>query len=273
MLVGLLSPTAGEATVAGVAVAGAPLHVKRRIGYMAQTFSLYPDLTVSENIQLYAGVYGLSGRETRRRRAWVSELAGLAGLQDELPKSLPMGTRQRLSLGCALVHQPQVLFLDEPTSGVDPLGRRQFWEIIVRIARLHRVAVLVTTHYMSEAEHCDRLALMHQGRIIASGSPLQMRRGIERDVGAPLLISAPQPLSALHALREAGFRGATLQGRRVRLLSPKAEEDEQRIRQLLADRGVQDASIERAAVTMQDVFVCRVLSHEQADRPREDRQE
>jgi ABC-2 type transport system ATP-binding protein len=238
------------------------LQVKQRIGYMAQSFSLYPDLTVSENIELYAGVYGLSGRQSRRRRAWVSQLASLTDLERRLPKSLPMGMRQRLALGCALVHQPDVLFLDEPTSGVDPLGRRQFWEIIVRVARDHRVAILVTTHYMSEAERCDRLALMYGGQIIASGAPRAMQREVAEQAGRPLLVDSDEPLAALQTLRDAGYDGATLQGRRVRLLSPDLEGDEQHIRQILGDANIQAAALERDAMTMQDVFVQRVLARQ-----------
>ncbi len=197
MLTGLLTPTGGTGSVAGADIHGVPLDVKQRIGYMAQTFSLYPDLKVRENIELYANVYRVPRAELRQRCRWVVQLAGLAGLEHKRTDALPMGARQRMALGCALVHRPQVVFLDEPTSGVDPLGRRQFWEILVRLARQWRVAILVTTHYMAEAEHCDQLGLMHQGALVALGSPDQLRHEMERNVGTPLLVETGDPLRAL----------------------------------------------------------------------------
>jgi ABC-2 type transport system ATP-binding protein len=138
---------------------------------MSQAFSLYHDLSVMENIRLYAGIYGLDAVRRPHRTDWVIGMAGLAGFENDAAGRLPMGLRQRLALGCALVHEPQVLFLDEPTSGVDPIGRRMFWDILFHLSRREGVAILVTTHYMSEAEHCDHLALMYAGRVVADASP------------------------------------------------------------------------------------------------------
>jgi ABC-type multidrug transport system ATPase subunit len=171
MLTGILKPSSGEGRVAGADMRSAGLAIKERIGYMSQAFSLYHDLSVIENIRLYAGIYGLDGRQAQRRSDWVIGMAGLAGFENDAAGRLPMGLRQRLALGCALVHEPRVLFLDEPTSGVDPIGRRMFWDILFHLSRREGVAILVTTHYMSEAEHCDHLALMYAGRVVADASP------------------------------------------------------------------------------------------------------
>ena len=268
MLTGLLPPTAGVGVVAGADMASAADSIKQRIGYMSQVFSLYLDLTVVENITLYAGVYGLSRRESRERLRWVIEMAGLAGCEHRRTKGLPMGLRQRLALGCALVHHPRVLFLDEPTSGVDPLGRRRFWETLVQLSREQGVAILVTTHYMSEAEHCDKLALMHAGRIAAAGSPAEMRLGLEREAGRPLVIETDRPLTALGAVRGAGFPSAALFGRHIHLLSRNGGGDTDHIRHTLIDADVQVLSIERRPLTMEDVFVHHVLALEGQERER-----
>ena len=173
---GLIGPDGAGKSSLMKAIAGADMRrasqaIKERIGYMSQAFSLYRDMTVMENIRLYAQIYAVPRAQFKARIDWVIDMAGLRGVEDRLAGSLPMGIRQRLALGCALVHRPGVLFLDEPTSGVDPIGRRRFWEILVRLARSDGVAILVTTHYMSEAEHCDHLALMYAGRMIADASP------------------------------------------------------------------------------------------------------
>ncbi|HSJ25259.1 MAG TPA: ABC transporter ATP-binding protein [Longimicrobiales bacterium] len=174
MLTGLLPPTSGRALVAGHDVSRHAAALRRAIGYMSQSFSLYGDLTVSENIELFAGLYGVRGDRYRSRREWVMEMAGLAGRERDLAGALPLGYKQRLALGCAVLHQPEVLFLDEPTSGVDPLARRSFWDIIADLAG-SGTTVLVSTHYMEEAEYCDRVILMNRGRIIADDTPAGLR--------------------------------------------------------------------------------------------------
>ena len=169
MLCGLLTPTSGRASVDGLDVGREPERVKRRIGYMSQRVSLYELLTVDQNIRFYAGLYGLSGARFEARRKFALEVGGLAGREHERAGSLSGGWRQRLALGCALLHEPPILFLDEPTGGVDPVSRREFWRLIDDLSRAG-TTVLVTTHYLDEAERCDRVAIMHGGRLAALGT-------------------------------------------------------------------------------------------------------
>ncbi|MBV6522478.1 MAG: Ribosome-associated ATPase [Gemmatimonadaceae bacterium] len=175
MLIGLLQPTAGEAWVAGYAVGKESELIKRRIGYMSQRFSLYDDLTVSENITLYGGIYGLGSTEIEDRRRQLVARLGLEGREGALVRSLPLGWKQQLAFSVALIHRPSVVFLDEPTGGVDPITRRKFWELIYETAAAG-TAVLVTTHYLDEAEYCDRLTIMVDGRIAAYGTPTDVKR-------------------------------------------------------------------------------------------------
>lgn len=266
MLTGIIRPTAGAGRVAGADMRVAAQAIKERIGYMSQAFSLYMDLTVIENIKLYAGIYGLSAKETKVRTEWVMGMAGLGGHETDSTASLPMGMRQRLALGCALVHRPQVLFLDEPTSGVDPIGRRQFWNILFSLSREEGVAILVTTHYMSEAEHCDHLALMYAGRIVADASPEEMKRDVESEAGRLLEITTDSPHAAVKSLTEAGFDAPALFGKRVHLLSKKTDEDLERIPQLLSAAGLQNTTAILRPLSMEDVFVYRVTSLEARER-------
>jgi ABC-2 type transport system ATP-binding protein len=264
MLTGILRPTAGEGQVAGVDMRRAGRAIKEKIGYMSQAFSLYTDLTVVENIHLYAGIYGLDRRMTTERTEWVLDMAELQEHQNRLSGSLPMGIRQRLALGCALVHQPKVLFLDEPTSGVDPLGRRRLWETFYRLAREQSVAVLVTTHYMSEAEHCDHLALMFAGRIVADATPAAMKAEVEQEAGELLEIDTDNPLAALQALQQSGHREAALYGKRIHLLTRNVSEMHDQLAMLFQKEGIKLLSVGRKTLSMEDVFVYRVLSLEQA---------
>ena len=197
MLCGLLRPTAGTATVGGIDVNRDPEGVKRRIGYMSQRFSLYEQLTVDENITFFGGVYGLAGGRFAARRDFVLDMAGLRGREATLTRELSAGWRQRLALGCAILHEPPIVFLDEPTGGVDPLSRRRFWRLIDELA--HRgVAVLVTTHYLDEAEHCDRLAIIEAGRLAALGTVPELKSAF-RD--RPILeIRAARPVEAMRTL-------------------------------------------------------------------------
>jgi ABC-2 type transport system ATP-binding protein len=176
-----------------------------------------------------------------------------------------MGIRQRLALACALVHGPRVLFLDEPTSGVDPIGRRRFWEILVHLARIEQVAILITTHYMSEAEHCDHLALMHAGRIIADDTPAALKAALQQEAGQVLDIGAEPVLPALEALEQAGFSDAALFGERIHLLARDITAAEARIRTLFAERGIQLRDIAPRTPTLEDVFVHRILQQEQQE--------
>ncbi len=267
MLVGLLPPTGGTGYVAGRRMLHASRAIKERIGYMSQVFSLYADLTVVENIRLYAGIYGLDRREARTRTEWILEMGELAGHEDQQTGDLPVGVRQRLALGCALVHSPRILFLDEPTSGVDPIGRRRFWDILFRLSRHELVTILITTHYMSEAEHCDHLALMYAGKIVADASPGEMKRRLEAEAGQLLEVSTDNPFEAMGFLQEAGFEGVSLHGRQIHLLAPGRRAAEERIGEALAGKGIRLLSIAEQALSMEDVFVYRVLALEKAGRP------
>jgi ABC-2 type transport system ATP-binding protein len=197
MLCGLLRPTSGTALVGGIDVAQDPEGVKRRIGYMSQRFSLYEKLTVDQNIAFFAGVYGLTGQRLRERRDFVLDMAGLRGRERVLTGELSGGWRQRLALGCAVLHQPPIVFLDEPTGGVDPLSRRRFWRLIDELAA-GGVSVLVTTHYLDEAEHCHRIAIIQAGRLAALGTVAELKRVFE---SRPILeVRAADPVGAMRAL-------------------------------------------------------------------------
>jgi ABC-2 type transport system ATP-binding protein len=174
MLCGLLEPTSGTAKVAGFDINTDTDNVKQRIGYMSQRFSLYDDLTVEENIRFFGGVYGLSAGEIDERKDWIVEMAGLQGREASLTQTLSGGWKQRLALGCAILHRPEIVFLDEPTGGVDPVSRRNFWELINRLSE-EGVTVLVTTHYLDEAEYCNTIILINAGKLIARGSPKELK--------------------------------------------------------------------------------------------------
>ncbi len=265
MLTGILRPSEGRGWVAGADMRSAGRQIRERIGYMSQAFSLYLDLTVMENIKLYAGIYAVPYDKMAERMAWVLDMAGLHPFAGALAASLPMGLRQRLALGCALLHRPQVLFLDEPTSGVDPVGRRAFWDILFRLSRQDNVTILVTTHYMSEAEHCDHIALMYAGRVVADASPEQLKAGVERDGGKlyELATTAPQPL--LDMLHAEQFGQAALFGARIHVLLPDPEPDLARLARLLEQHGLSVDAITPRRLSMEDVFVHLVTALEAQD--------
>lgn len=265
MLTGILPPSGGEGNVGGIDMRRAGRAIKQRIGYVSQAFSLYTDLTVVENVRLFAGIYGLNRRETEDRLAWTIDSGGLGGYENETAGSLPMGLRQRLALGCALVHRPQVLFLDEPTSGVDPVGRRRFWEILFQLSRVEGVAILITTHYMTEAEHCDRLALMYSGRIVADAAPAELKRRVAEEAGSLLEISASPVLPALALLRRAGLADAALFGEHIHLLASDPDSAAPRLRQLLTAAGMSVARIAPRPLSMEDVFVHYVTRLERGE--------
>jgi ABC-2 type transport system ATP-binding protein len=267
MLNGILSPTEGAGLVAGADMRTAGGTIKQRIGYMSQAFSLYMDLTVEENIRLFAGIYGLDTSAMSKRFQWIVGMAGLSGYESSLTGRLPMGVRQRLALGCALVHSPRVLFLDEPTSGVDPIGRRRFWEILSKLAREEGVGILITTHYMSEAEHCDNLALMYAGRIVAEGSPAAMKRQVEQEAGRLFEVVVDQPGPALAHVQQAGFRGAALFGTKLHIFCRDPVRDRACACRALEESGVRVMSVSERPLSLEDVFVYRVMELEQAEQP------
>jgi drug efflux transport system ATP-binding protein len=195
MLIGLLAPSGGRATVAGYDVATQAELIKRNIGYMSQRFSLYEDLTVTENIRLYGGIYDLAARDVRARTDQMLRRLGLEHAAESLVRSIPLGWRQKLAFSVALLHEPKVVFLDEPTSGVDPITRRQFWELIYETAAAG-TTVLVTTHYMDEAEYCDRISIMVAGRIAALGTPAELKRRFQTDSIDELFVRLARPGTA-----------------------------------------------------------------------------
>jgi ABC-2 type transport system ATP-binding protein len=265
MLTGILPPTGGAGAVAGADMRHAGQAIKERIGYVSQAFSLYQDMTVRENLRLFARIYGVSRQNLDARIGRVVELAGLGKVCNEIVGRLPMGIRQRLALACALVHGPRVLFLDEPTSGVDPIGRRRFWEILVHLARVEQVAILLTTHYMSEAEHCDHLALMYAGKVIADDTPQALKDALVREAGQVLDIGAAPVLPALEALEQAGLADAALFGRRIHVLAHDVAAATERIRGILEGKGIRVEDIAPRAPTLEDVFVWRILERERAE--------
>jgi len=213
MLCGLLRPTSGTATVGGIDVTRDPEGVKRRIGYMSQRFSLYEALTVDQNIAFFGGVYGLDADRLAARREFVLDMAGLRGREKELTRALSGGWRQRLALGCAILHEPPIVFLDEPTGGVDPLSRRQFWRLIDDLAS-KGVAVLVTTHYLDEAEHCQRIAIIQAGRLAANGTVDELKATFASrpivEVRAPDAVKAMRVLEAMPDVEKTSIFGTAV---------------------------------------------------------------
>lgn len=253
MLCGLLLPTSGRALVDGLDVARDPEGVKRRIGYMSQRFSLYERLTVDENIRFYAGLYGLAGAHLEARRAFVLDMAGLLGKETVLSGSLAGGWRQRLALGCALMHEPPIVFLDEPTGGVDPVSRREFWRLIDHLAR-HGTTVLVTTHYLDEAERCDRVAIMHGGRMAALGTTAELKRIFDR---RPIVeVRAAKPVEAMAVLdRLPGVEKTSLFGTSVHAVLRDRDTTAAEVQQLLESSGIEIDDVSPVAPSLEDVFL------------------
>ena len=252
MLCGLLAPSSGRATVAGVELGADPRALRSRIGYMSQRFSLYEDMSVGENLDFFAGVYQVPRAQLAARRDWALQLAGLQGEERRLTRALSGGFKQRLALACAVLHEPQVLFLDEPTAGVDPLSRRRFWELIGEIAE-RGVSVLVTTHYMDEAEHCHTLGLLYNGRLIALDSPQALRAGMR--AGEMLELECDQPIQALALFRDEPGVQASFFGDRLHLLVDDAAAARPRLLARLAQAGHHVQRIETVPHGIEDVFI------------------
>jgi ABC-2 type transport system ATP-binding protein len=252
MLCGLLAPSGGRATVAGVGLGTDPRALRSRIGYMSQRFSLYEDMSVGENLDFFAGAYQVPRARLAERRDWALQLAGLRGEEDRLTRSLSGGLKQRLALACAVLHDPQVLFLDEPTAGVDPLSRRHFWELIGEIAE-RGVSVLVTTHYMDEAEHCHTLGLLYNGRLVALDSPQQLRAGMR--AGEMLELECDQPTEALALFRGEPDVQVSFFGDRLHLLVDDAVAARPRLLARLEQAGHLVKHIETVPLGIEDVFI------------------
>jgi ABC-2 type transport system ATP-binding protein len=261
ILLGLMKPTSGNTYVLGLNSATQSKAVHGLIGYMSQQFTLYNDLTPIENIRFYGMVHGLSSKELSRRQAEIIHMAGLEGREKVLTGSLSGGWKQRLALGCAIVHRPKVVFLDEPTAGVDPISRREFWELIYGMVK-EGVTVLVTTHYMDEAELCQRVGFISQGRLVALDSPGRLKLTQMR--GQVLEVNTPTPDRALRVLKAAQenhtleFDEVALYGAQIHVVTPTAEGSTDAIRALLIDEGVPVTSIDWIAPTLEDVFISAV---------------
>ena len=255
MLTGLLLPTSGRGTVAGHDIMTGTEAIKRSIGYMSQLFSLYADLTVDENIGFFAGLYSVARARRAERRDWVLQMAGLTEHRTRLTAELPLGWKQRLALGCAVLHEPPLLFLDEPTSGVDPISRRQFWDLIYDLAE-RGTTVFVSTHYMEEAEYCHRLALMNRGRLIALDTPRRLRAGLTEPILSLRTDNGPRAVEALQG--EAAVLDTGLFGRNVHAVVRDLAEAKSVIPKRLAARGVTLMGLEPVAPSLEDVFVALV---------------
>ncbi|HEX6135760.1 MAG TPA: ABC transporter ATP-binding protein [Longimicrobiales bacterium] len=254
MLSGLLRPTSGSVLVAGHDVARDAAVVRARIGYMSQSFSLYADLTVDENIELFGGLYGVEPARLRERRDWVLSMAGLHGRERSAAGELPLGFKQRLALGCAVLHEPPILFLDEPTSGVDPIARRGFWDLIHALAG-GGTTVLVSTHYMEEAEYCHRLILMNRGRIIAEGTPSALRAAMTEPILRITTDDAPLAVEALAGTP--GVLDAAMFGRALHVVTEPSA-DAGALAAVLTRSGREVYDVSPVEPTLEDVFVSLV---------------
>jgi len=260
ILCGLLAPTSGRATVGGFDVATQSEMVRQHIGYMSQKFSLYDDLSVEENIEFFGGVYGVSPETLPQRRDYVLRMASLEDKRTVTTRELPGGLKQRLALGCAILHDPPVLFLDEPTSGVDPLARGAFWRLIKDLAATGHT-IFVSTHYMDEAEYCNRLALMYRGKVIALGSPAELKAGMASH--GLLNLESSDPLATMRALEGlAGVRDVAVFGGGLHLAVDDAAATGTRVRERLDAQGIKVQKLEEIAPSMEDVFVALIEAEE-----------
>ncbi len=257
MLCGLLKPTEGTAQIMGIDVAKNPEAVKPNIGYMSQKFALYDDLTVVENLQFYAGVYDVPEAEEKGRINEILHMAGLEKHTQAFTKELSGGWRQRLALGCALLHHPPLIFLDEPTSGVDPVARREFWDLIYQFAS-QGTTIFITTHYMDEAEHCSRAAFMYRGKLLAFDTPANLKasylKGAAWDLAASPLLEAVELLSVTE-----GIAQASLHGDRAHVIVKPGEWTPERLTSRLMEKGITVQSVETVESSLEDVFT--LLAH------------
>ncbi len=253
MLCGLLVSTSGNARVGGFDINLQPDRVKRSIGYMSQRFSLYEDLTVKENIEFFGGVYGLDNDRLRSRRNWAIDMAGLTGRERILARELPGGWKQRLALGCALLHEPPIVFLDEPTGGVDPLSRRAFWELIQSLSDAG-TTIFVTTHYLDEAEYCNTIMLIHGGNIIAGGSPRELK---SKYITNPMLeVQCSNTIEALRNLQEqSGIIEVSVFGTNLHVSVKEEDKGRELVERILNDAGLNVGNIDRIVPSLEDVFI------------------
>ncbi len=253
MLCGLLQSTSGTATVAGFDINSQPDDIKKNIGYMSQKFSLYDDLTCTENIRFWGGIYGLSDETIAERSKWAIGIAGLEGRENSLPRDLPGGFKQRLALGCAMLHSPKVVFLDEPTGGVDPIMRRRFWDLIRQLAA-GGTTVFVTTHYLDEAEYCNRIMLIHEGRIIAGGTPEELKT---KHLQTPVFeVETDRVIEAMAALdSDSRVEETSVFGSFLHVSIPKSQDARAVITDTLRSQGINMVRIEQITPSLEDVFI------------------
>ncbi|MFC1835500.1 ATP-binding cassette domain-containing protein [Thermodesulfobacteriota bacterium] len=253
ILCGLLTPSAGKASVAGFDVATQYEEIRKNIGYMSQKFSIYVDLTVQENLDFFGGVYGLAGDRKRERDEWVLQMAGLVDKKDSMTGDLPLGWKQRLALGCAMLHSPPIVFLDEPTSGVDPMARRNFWELIQHVSE-NGVTVFVTTHYMDEAGYCNRLALMAQGKLIALGTPNELKTRLMTE--SVVEVECDDILRAQEILEEdETFTEVAVFGTSLHIVTPSPDRALSVVNERLGAAGIHARRAEVIPPSLEDVFV------------------
>jgi ABC-2 type transport system ATP-binding protein len=262
ILCGLLQPSAGRASVGGFDVASQPEEIRENIGYMSQKFSLYDDLTVEENIEFFGGVYGVSNGKLAARRDYVLKMAGLEEKRNTMTRLLSGGWKQRLALGCAILHEPPILFLDEPTSGVDPIARRNFWQLIYQLSEAGHT-IFVTTHYMDEAEYCHRIALMYGGRIIALGSPEELKKSL----GANHLLNLESTnlLGSMSVLEKMpGIQDVAVFGGGLHVKVEDAADSIPEIYKTLEAAGIHVLVLDAITPSMEDVFVSFIEKEEKA---------
>jgi ABC-2 type transport system ATP-binding protein len=268
MLCGILAPSGGEGTVAGYDVLREAEKIKAHIGYMSQKFSLYEDLTVEENIDFYSGIYRIPQQKRKARKEWVIEMAGLEEHRFSKTAVLSGGWKQRLALGCAILHEPPIIFLDEPTSGVDPSSRRQFWDLIYELSG-KGVTVFVTTHYMDEAEYCDRIGLIYRGELIALGSPEVLKKELMQEDILEIICDRPQDamvdLEKVEAVKE-----SALFGKGLHVVVNNAEEGSTSVKKRLLDKGYQIKQMEKIVPSLEDVFVSLIEARDRAAEPQKE---
>lgn len=260
ILCGLLTPTGGRAKVGSFDVATEAEEIRKTIGYMSQKFSLYDDLTVEENIDFFSGVYGVAEHLRAERKAYVLGMAGLGEKRDSMTHQLAGGWKQRLALGCAIMHQPPILFLDEPTSGVDPIARRSFWDLIYQLSEAGHT-IFVSTHYMDEAEYCHRLALMYRGRIVALGDPASLKKSLKSQ--GLMHLESSDLLESLKALEgQPGIRDVAVFGAGLHVSVEDPSLASRKIRERLRQRAIQIHRLEVIPPSMEDVFVALIEEEE-----------
>ena len=261
MLCGLLMPTSGKGRVAGFDLMKEPEKIKQVIGYMSQKFSLYEDLSILENLHFFGGIYGLSGSVQKGKEEQALKMAGLTELRDRMTRTLAVGWKQRLALGCAILHEPSILFLDEPTSGVDPISRRNFWSLIHQMGE-RGVTTFVTTHYMDEAEYCDRLALIYRGKIVALGTPSELKlKTLSQGV---MEVECEPLITALDLLKkEPWISEAAIFGDSLHVIGKKGVDPEQTVTALFQKHGILLKRIDWIRPSLEDVFVSLIEKEEE----------